>query len=169
MERTGWRDHRISLRHRMWGTAPTAIDIDQMIGCPDLGFVLLEYTDGKAKALIEYKHEYARPMSTRLIHKKYAALIDLCSNRVKGDIPLFIVRYTDDFRDWKIRPLNSAAAVCVNSGVDKDVYMTEREFVELLYRLHGCNPSREYFDKLFMALENRYQKAYQLQYGASET
>ena len=52
-ERTGWRDEGISRRHRTWGVALTAVDLD---------FMLVEYTDGKATALIEYKSEHAAPI-----------------------------------------------------------------------------------------------------------
>ena len=53
-ERTGWRDERISQRHRLWGVECQAIDLD---------FLLVEYRseydDIRPVAIIEYKHECA--------------------------------------------------------------------------------------------------------------
>ena len=51
-ERTGWRDQALSERHRAWGWDCPALDMD---------FVMIEYDNGKATALVEYKHEQAAP------------------------------------------------------------------------------------------------------------
>jgi hypothetical protein len=50
-ERSGWRDLELSQRHRAWGFDVPAVDIDYF----------LAYDNGKAVALIEYKHERAQP------------------------------------------------------------------------------------------------------------
>ena len=78
-ERTGWRDLRLSQRHRRWGWDCPAVDLD---------FLFLEYDRGKAVALVEYKHEQAAPQYAS--HPTYQAMIDL-GNR--ASVPVFAARY----------------------------------------------------------------------------
>ncbi len=118
-ERTGWRDLRLSERHRRWGWDCPAVDLD---------FLFLEYDRGKAVALVEYKHERAAPQYAS--HPTYQAMIDL-GNR--ASVPVFAARYSDDFSLWKITPLNPTAYLYLSSRVD----MTEREWVEFLYHIRG--------------------------------
>ena len=118
-ERTGWRDARISERHRSWGILLPAIDLD---------FVLIEYDRGKASALVEYKHERAQPQYPS--HPSYRALSDLGS---KAGIPVFGCRYADDFSWFRVSPLNRRA----KTFVPRQVMMTERQWVSLLYRTKG--------------------------------
>ena len=82
-ERTGWRDERISLRHRQWGDDCPAMDLD---------FLMLEYDRGKAVAVVEYKHERAAPLRTG--HPSLRALTDLGD---RAGLPVFVTRYSDDF------------------------------------------------------------------------
>lgn len=118
-ERTGWRDQKLSERHRLWGWDCPAVDID---------FLMLEYDKGKAVALVEYKHQNA-PMQ-KITHPTYQALIDL-GNRAK--IPVFNVRYADSFLWWIVTPLNSNA----QHYLPEQKKMTEQEWVAFLYRLRG--------------------------------
>ena len=46
-ERTGWRDEKISLRHRMWGFDCPAVDVD---------FVMVEFDRARVVAIVEYKN-----------------------------------------------------------------------------------------------------------------
>lgn len=118
-ERTGWRDQRISERHRSWGYDCPALDIDML---------MLEYDQGKAVALVEYKHE--RAPTLRRSHPSVQAIIDLAN---RAGLPAFVVRYTDDFDRWYVIPLNEhARPLCPAEGS-----MTERGWVELLYRCRG--------------------------------
>jgi len=82
-ERTGWRDQEISARHRMWGYDCPALDLD---------FLMLEYDQGKAAALVEFKNEKAMPI--RMGHPSIRALIGLAD---AANIPLFLVRYDSHF------------------------------------------------------------------------
>ena len=118
-ERTGWRDELLSSRHRAWGWDCPAVDID---------FLLLEYNHGKACALVEYKHERAAPQYPT--HPTYKALIDL-GNR--AGIPVIACRYSDDFSEWKVAPLNDKAKEFIP---DRSI-MTEIEWVTLLYKIRG--------------------------------
>ena len=118
-ERTGWRDLRLSERHRRWGWDCPAVDLD---------FLFLEYDKGKAVALVEYKHELA--LVQHSTHPTYQAMIDL-GNR--ASIPVFGVRYADDFTWWRVVPLNSWA----KTFCEAQVTMTEEEWVTFLYHIRG--------------------------------
>ena len=118
-ERTQWRDLELSKRHRQWGWDCPALDIDELF---------LEYDLGKAIALVEYKNE--RAVTQYPNHPTYRALVDLGD---RANIPVFAVRYTHDFSLWKITPLNSSAKKYINNQVQ----MTEKEYVELLYKIRG--------------------------------
>jgi hypothetical protein len=119
VERTGWRDRRISDRHGLWGFNCPALDID---------FLMLEYDTGKAMALVEYKHEYASPQMPN--HPSYLALIDLGT---RAGVPVFAVRYADDFSWWRVVPLNDAARAFLPTRTQ----MTEIEWIALLYKVRG--------------------------------
>ncbi len=118
-ERTGWRDLALSRRHRRWGWDCPAVDLD---------FLFLEYDKGKATALVEYKHENA--LVQHPTHPTYQAMIDL-GNR--AGIPVFGVRYAEDFLWWKVSPLNPVA----KRWCEKQTTMSEQEWVTLLYRIRG--------------------------------
>lgn len=128
-ERTGWRDEAISKRHRAWGWDCPALDID---------FLLLEYDSGKPVALIEYKHEQAELAYPS--HPSYRALIELGNT---SNMPVFGVRYSADLTTYRVTPLNARAKVAVPARVE----MTEREYVELLYRIRGRKMPVDLFDE----------------------
>ena len=117
-ERTGWRDEKLSRRHRMWGWDCPAVDID---------FLLLEYDTGKAVALIEYKNENAAPQYPN--HPSYRALVDL-GNR--ANIPVLACRYATDFSNFVVTPLNKFAESFVRQS---KVKMTESKYISLLYKM----------------------------------
>lgn len=133
-ERTGWRDLSLSQRHRRWGWDCPAVDLD---------FLFLEYDKGRAVALVEYKHENAQPQYPT--HPTYQAMIDL-GNR--AEVPVFGVRYADDFLWWKVTGLNSIARVFMPLQKTLD----EREWVTLLYHLRGYEPPETLFDDLGSSL-----------------
>jgi len=118
-ERTGWRDERISARHRQWGYDCPALDLD---------FLMLEYDVGKAVALVEYKHEDAAPVHTG--HPSLRALVDLAD---RAALPVFVVRYADDFSRWYVSPLNNHARAIHGEPSS----LTEEQWVDLLYRCRG--------------------------------
>lgn len=133
-ERTGWRDLSLSQRHRRWGWDCPAVDLD---------FLFLEYDRGKAVAIVEYKHERAQPQYPT--HPTYQAMIDL-SNR--AGIPIFAVRYADDFSWWKVTGLNANA----KTWVPDPLTLTEREWVTLLYHVRGYELPSGTFDDMGRAL-----------------
>jgi len=127
-ERTGWRDLALSQRHRKWGWDCPAVDLD---------FLFLEYDRGKAVAIVEYKHERAKPQYAS--HPTYQAMIDLGT---RADVPVIAVRYVDDFSSWRAIPLNKKAG----EWLPERKTMTEREWVTFLYNLRGYAPPEELFD-----------------------
>ena len=118
-ERTGWRDQRLSERHRRWGWDCPMVDID---------FLALEYDEGKAAAIVEYKHENAAPQYAS--QPSYRAIIDLGD---RAGVPVFAVRYADDFSWWRVIPLSCGAKKILASVQS----MTEEQWVTFLYRLRG--------------------------------
>ena len=124
-ERTGWRDQRISERHRSWGFDCPALDID---------FLMLEYDYGIPTALVEFKHEDAPPL--RMGHPSIRALKYLCT---RASLPLFLVRYADDFSWFHITPGNDKASELI----PEPVHLTEPEWIKLLYCCRGRNAPDE--------------------------
>lgn len=118
-ERTGWRDEKLSRRHRRWGWDCPAVDLD---------FLLLEYDKGKASALVEYKNEHAETQYAS--HPTYQALIDL-GNR--AGIPVIACRYSDDFSKFQVTPLNDNARNVISSKEE----LSEKNYVKLLYKMRG--------------------------------
>ena len=127
-ERTGWRDQRLSERHRRWGWDCPAVDVD---------FLMLEYDRGKASALVEYKHEQAAPQYPT--HPSYRAMIDLGD---RAGIPVFGVRYADDFSWWRVTPLNGLAKKLLS----EQTRMTEEDWIKLLYRIRGSEAPSDLFE-----------------------
>ena len=119
-ERTGWRDEGISRRHREWGLDCPAVDID---------FLLIEYNYGIAKGLVEYKHERAEEQhSTNSSHKALMNLGD------RAGVPVFAVRYANDYSWWKVTALNKYAKKYIPTCET----MTEEGYVDLLRLLRTC-------------------------------
>ncbi|MDQ3541694.1 MAG: hypothetical protein M3440_13520 [Chloroflexota bacterium] len=128
-ERTGWRDEKISLRHRDWG-----------LGCPaiDLDFVLIEYSFGQPVALVEYKHFIAQPVVQT--DWRYNAHIVLANN---SHIPFFVARYWPDVWAFQVVPFNPLG----EQWFEHDELMTERQYVRKLYAMRGQIIQRE-MDKI---------------------
>jgi len=126
-ERTGWRDQRLSARHRRWGWDCPGFDID---------WLFVEYDNCKATALVEYKHEYAKPQTPTTA--TYKALIDLGD---RAGIPVFAVRYADNFSWWRVVSLNDYA----RKFVPKKIEITEIEWVRLLYKVRGRELPEDFF------------------------
>ena len=130
VERSGWRDQRVSQRHRQWGYDCPALDVD---------FLMLEYDTGKVVALVEFKHERAAPVNAG--HPSMRAICDLA---VRADIPAFVCRYGDDLSWWYPSPLNDQA----RAFLPEAKHLSEREWVELLYRLRGRKLPSEWSEQL---------------------
>jgi len=122
IERTNWRDERLSRRHREWG------DINRMT---DIDFLVIEYLDdGYPVAIIEYKNENCKPIPTNNYNLK--ALIRLGD---RANLPFFVVRY-DSLLTWFIvMPANNKAKSIFNQRKK----LTEIEYVEFIHNIRGIN------------------------------
>ena len=127
-ERTGWRDEKLSLRHRQWG-----------VGCPavDLDFLMVEFDRARVCCIVEYKNEFAAIQYAS--HPSYRAVIDLAD---RAGIPFIACRYASDFSRWRVTPLNEKAKKFLPTATD----LSEKEFVELLYRMRGRMMPSDLFD-----------------------
>jgi hypothetical protein len=112
-ERWNVRDQRISARHRLWGTDCPMVDVD---------FLVLEYNHGKVVALVEYKHERGQHLDPN--HPSALALRDLAD---RAGLPVWSVRYADDFSWFEAKPLNLLARG--RHSNDEPVKMSERDYV----------------------------------------
>ena len=128
-ERTGWRDLKLSHRHRLWGWDCPAIDLD---------FLFLEYDKGKPVAIVEYKHENAPPQDAK--HPTYQAIINLGNDAGR---PVFCTRYSDDFKTWKVIPLNPKA----KEFLPNRTVMSEKEWITFLYKIRGYDVPASLFDE----------------------
>lgn len=116
-ERTGWRDLRLSQRHRLWGFNCPALDIDCFI----------EYDNGEPAALIEYKNERAGEQTHSASYKA------LWMTAERADLPHFVVWYSSDFSRWTVYPVGINAAQFLS---EKATY-NEAGYVSFLYRIRG--------------------------------
>lgn len=131
-ERTGWRDEKMSLRHRFWGFNCPAVDLD---------FVLAEFHLGKPVAIIEYKHVGAKFPDFK--HPSYRAL-EWMADECK--LPFFVVFYDNTLWWFKIFPVNKVAKRL--SQTEPGRPHSEKEFVTGLYRLRGLKIKQEVLSKL---------------------
>lgn len=109
-ERSGWRDERISARHREWG-----------LHCPgtDLDFTLVEYNYGNPIAVVDYKL-YSKPDPFKGVNpNSLRAMASLFNER--GDrLPFVVCRYwPDDVKHgsaWAFEafPMNKPARELLN-------------------------------------------------------
>jgi len=130
-ERTSWRDEGLSKRHRLWGWDCPAIDID---------FLLIEYNQGKAYALVEYKNEHAPTQHTVFDgrrNKSYEALIGLGN---AANVAVIGCRYADDYSWYKPVPLNEKAQEFLPKG---GIKMSEQDWIRTLHRISGIEKKEE--------------------------
>lgn len=129
-ERTGWRDEKISARHRMWGFNCPAVDLD---------FLMVEYNLGKPVGLVEYKHEGAAMPS--ILHPTYRAITELAN---LASLP-FIIAFYNNIEWWfKVTPVNDRAKTLFAEQSE----FTEREFVSTLYDLRNLVVEIEVLQRL---------------------
>ena len=125
-ERTGWRDDGLSRLHRMW---------DKDLPAADLDFILMEYDHCNPMALMEYKNEHAAPQSKdNPTNRALAKLGDM------AHLPVFGVRYSDDYMLWNAVALNGLAAYALRGP---RASMTQSDYVRLLYELRGRQAPEE--------------------------
>ena len=117
-ERSGWRDAAISARHRQWGVACSATDLD---------FVLVEHHYGVPAALVEYK---ALGVVEYFKGPNYWALSWLAD---RSEIPFVVAVYDPETWGMRVYPMNQLAQADFNLGDE----LSERDWVAWLYRTRG--------------------------------
>lgn len=117
-ERTGWRDAAISGRHRRWGVACHACDID---------FLLVEHYFGVPVALVEYKALGAREDFRGANYDALRWLGNSCG------LPFVVAVYDPDTWGIRVFPMNLHAQRDFN-WCDE---LTERDWVAWLHRVRG--------------------------------
>lgn len=117
-ENLEFRDGDLSIRHRLWGFDCPAVDLD---------LLMVEYNNGKAAALVEYKFAASPTPNPNLGHPTMRAVAGLAND---SGIPFIVAFYTRD--PWTFRVFRGNAHACRIYKTDGRL-LTEREFVESLY------------------------------------
>ena len=117
-ENLEFRDGDLSIRHRSWGFDCPAVDLD---------LLMVEYNNGKAAALVEYKFAASPTPNPNLGHPTMRAVAGLAD---ASGIPFIVAFYTRD--PWTFRVFRGNAHACRIYKTDGRL-LTEREFVESLY------------------------------------
>ena len=129
-EITGWRDENISRRHRKYGSNCPAVDLD---------FVLIEYSNAKPAALIEYKSGTIHSVDMNSpSHLTLRALADAAL------IPFAVACYDSETWTYNIHPGNQLAC----EFFPYDEMLTERQYVETLYKIRGIEPEESILKNL---------------------
>ena len=115
-ERTGWRDEKLSRRHREWGKDILAFDID---------FIMVESNYERAVALIEYKNQKARINLDSWPNKILSGLA------TDAGLPAFLVIYAGDFSWWRVWPLNELGFKKI-TRIQFESLLSEDEYVDFL-------------------------------------
>lgn len=111
---TDFGDGVISDWHRSLGDQMPAVDLDK---------VLVEYTRGRPKAIVEYKHANAKTIDWT--SPSFNALRELCAPRTY-ELPLMIVRFNDFCTEFVVQPLNVAGATLITGNPRRK--MNEEQF-----------------------------------------
>lgn len=126
-ERTGWRDMRLSLRHRDWGFDCPAVDLD---------FLMLEYNIGYPVAVVDYKHYQAAPPNLGGASHKAAGRL---YNEDGEQLPYLIARYWPETWAFRVVGANKAGQRLAPTWLD----MSERDYVAGLYKLREITISEK--------------------------
>lgn len=120
-------DADVMARHRQWGVNVPAVDVDG---------VLVEYDMGVPCALIELKHEQAKPV--RVSDPNIVALTTLASAR-SYEIPMYVTRFRRDPWEFSVSPFNPSAERFLQGSRRFD----ERGYVHFLHAVRGRQASDE--------------------------
>ncbi len=139
-ERTMWRDMQLSLRHRKWGYDCPAVDID---------FMFCEYDNALPVAIVEYKSFEAEVVNLKA-SSSLAALRTMCD---RAGMYFFVVRYRQSPYLFRVLSGNAKARYYLNGLGINNVWISEYDFVSLLYELRGRTIPDEVAD--FIANDER--------------
>lgn len=121
-EMLGFRDEALSRRHRTWGVACPAADID---------LLMVEYNWATPAVVVEYKHKNGLE-NIDLSHTTYRAISALADG---CNIPFFVAVYDPVIWCFTVIPVNHAAKLRVR----KTMTVTELQWVRALYRLRNIH------------------------------
>lgn len=122
-ERSGWRDAEFSARHRLYGYDCAFSDVDW-----------IEYDRGKVVAIVEIKNEHAsRDRLENDLTRNWSPIRALRDLGTRAGVPVFLCIYQSEFNWFEISPLNIHATKYVESTS----LLSERQWVEILYRVRG--------------------------------
>jgi hypothetical protein len=134
LERSGWRDEWMSIKHRDYGWDAPFVDID---------FMGIEYNYGKPVALIEYKHYNANVYPNHPSIKAQVYLADAAK------IPHWIVIYYPEDVQYYLIPTNEYAKNYAGQKMCfEPAFWSEMNFVKLLYHLRKSNIPAEIAPKM---------------------
>lgn len=134
-ESTSWRDEHLSVRHRTWGDATPATDLD---------WIVIEYDFRVPVALIDYKlglnyeslhHERFNLAIVATLATGYTGPKHVGPKTDKG-LPFFVVSYRHDPWQFKIHPHNEAAREILPKET-WNLILEEERYVRFLYWLRG--------------------------------
>ena len=122
-----WACRQLSDRHRRWGHNAPTLDLDWMV---------IEYSRGVARALVDYKREYAA-LGEIKGSANLAAFRDIGTGRLRP-LPVVVVRYqTEPHWAFEVHATNPVAVDLL--GGQPRCRLTERSYVELIYRWRGVD------------------------------
>jgi hypothetical protein len=130
-EKYGFRDERLSRRHRLYGVACTMVDLD---------FIVIEYHLKKVVALVEYKHHRGES-SLNLENSNYQALMGMAD---KADLPFFISFYHPNTWNYIVYPGNMNSFEWIKTKTE----MNEQDYVRFLYKIRYINVKQDILDTL---------------------
>ena len=132
-EKTAWRDEKISARHRQWGFDCPAVDID---------FAVIEYSNGDAFAIVDYKREGAKVTIAHPTNKALSGLYrKTCDDPPTFElIPAWLARYWPETWAFRVACLNPPAFKLFRTE-RQVVELTESEYVSRLWEARGFDPA----------------------------
>jgi hypothetical protein len=150
-ERSGYRDHDLSTRHRTWGRDCPAVDIDSLTtdeGVFTYTLALAEYDHGEVRLLADYKHRFLEDWHTVPVDHDSAqrALARLAE---RAGVPFAVVVYqAADAGPWhfRVRTVDDRSEELLPDYVDGP--MPEADFVSWLYEVRGRTAPAELLDGL---------------------
>ena len=121
-EKYGFRDLRLSSRHRLYGADCPMVDID---------FLGVEYFSKTPKAIIEYKH--IREIKPEWTQANYQTLINLGN---MADLPVYVTLYDPDRWAFQVHAGNALAQRIINNPT----VLNEQRYYAFLCYLRGIEP-----------------------------
>jgi hypothetical protein len=130
-EKYGFRDERLSRRHRLYGSACPMVDLD---------FLVIEYHLKKTVALIEYKH-WKGEETFDLNNANYQALMDMAD---RAELPFFVSFYHPETWNYIVYPGNAKSFEWITTKTE----MNEHDYVRFLYKMRYIEVKKEILEKL---------------------